>query len=75
MVFFLFLGVVVLALALWAIRSPLVKAHLRGHGSDPGKWGSQLDHLAERGFEPSWNDDGGGGHRESHVQSKHTRPT
>jgi len=75
MVFYAFLGVLVLALVLWAIRSPLVKAHLRGRGSDPGKYRSGWDDLADRGFEPSWNDDGNGGRRESNVQSKHPRPS
>jgi hypothetical protein len=75
MVFYSILGILAAGVLFGLFRSPLMRAHLRGRGSDPGKWGSGWDHLVERGSEPSWNDDGGGGHRDSHIQSKHTRPS
>jgi hypothetical protein len=73
MVFDVFVGVVLLAIVLWAVRSPLIRAHLRGRGGDPGQWGSRLDHLADQGYGQSWNDDGRGGRRPSRLDSKHQR--
>jgi hypothetical protein len=50
------------------------KQFVRGHGSDPAQWGNRLDHLSDSiGTGSSWNDDGGGGRRESSIRSKHTR--
>ena len=67
--------VVVAALALgwWLLRSPVVRALLRGRGTDPGQFGSWMDHLDDIGLGPSWRSDGSGGVRETRVQSRHTR--
>ena len=73
MVFYSIVGVLAAGVLFGLLRSPLMRAHLRGHGSDPAQWGSQMDHHAERGFGQSWNDDGVGGKRDSQIQSKHTR--
>ena len=73
MVFYSIVGILVAGLLFLLFRSPLMRAHLRGHGSDPGQWGSHWDHLAEGGTGQSWNDDGVGGKRDSQIQSKHTR--
>jgi hypothetical protein len=74
MVFYVFLGLVFLGIVFWATRSPVVRQLLRGRGTDPGQWGSRLDHLADQGTGGSGiNDDGSGGRRASRIQSKHTR--
>jgi hypothetical protein len=74
MVFYIFLGLLGLGVAWWAFHSPVIRALLRGRGSDPGQWGNRFDHLADQGFGNSWNDDGGGGStRSSRITSRHTR--
>jgi hypothetical protein len=73
MVFYAFLGLVGLFLAWWILRSPVMRAILRGHTTDPGQFGSWQDHLDDIGLGPSWRSDGSGGVRETRVQSKHTR--
>lgn len=71
-------GDVLLALAVapvawWIARSPVLRAFLRGHGTDPSRFGSWQDHLDDIGLGPSWRSDGSGGVRESRLQSRHTR--
>ena len=69
-------GVLVLGtleLAWWAHRSPILRSMLRGRGTDPGRWGSWVDHLYDDGLGPSWRDVGRGGERETRVRSAHTR--
>jgi len=44
MIFWVFLVVVALGLALWAIRSPLVRQLRRGHGSARAPFSSSNDH-------------------------------
>jgi hypothetical protein len=73
MFIYAFLGSVVVAVLVWAVRSPVVRALVRGHGTDPAQWGSWQDHLEDNGLGVSWRSDGSGGTRESKVQSKHTR--
>jgi hypothetical protein len=73
MLFYGFLGLVGLALAIWILRSPVLKAFLRGRATDPGQFGSWMDHLDDIGLGTSWRNDGRGGVRESRIQSKHTR--
>jgi hypothetical protein len=72
-VFWICLGLVSLAVAGWAARSSLLRAHLRGRGSDPGVWGNKWEHMADQGFGQSWNDDGSGGRRASRLESRFTR--
>jgi hypothetical protein len=62
-----------LALMVCLVRSPVVKAILRGHTTDPSQFGSWQDHLDDIGLGVSWRSDGTGGQRESRIQSKHTR--
>jgi hypothetical protein len=62
-----------LSVAGWIVRSPVLKAMLRGHGTDPSQWGSWQDHLENDGLGPSWRYDGHGGTRETKVNSRHTR--
>ena len=59
--------------AWWAHRSPILRAMLRGRSTDPGQWGSWVDHLYDDGLGPSWRDAGRGGDRETRVRSAHTR--
>jgi hypothetical protein len=66
-------AVVVLAVAVWILRSPVFKALVRGHGTDPSQWGSWQEHLEDDGLGPSWRSDGSGGRRETKLYSKHTR--
>jgi len=73
MFFYAFLGVLALAVATWAVRSPVVRAMRRGHSIDPAQWGSWQDHLEDNGLGASWRSDGSGGRRETKVYSKHTR--
>jgi len=73
MFFYAFLAVLALAVATWAVRSPVVRAMWRGHSTDPAQWGSWQDHLEDNGLGPSWRSDGSGGKRETKVYSKHTR--
>jgi hypothetical protein len=63
----------VVAVAWWVARSPVLRAMLRGHGTDPGQWGTWQDHLDDLGVGPSWRSDGSGGRRETRVYSEHTR--
>jgi hypothetical protein len=73
MIFYIFLGLVVLG-ALWLfLRSPTVKQLMRGRGSDPAQFGTYRDHLADLGSEPGWNDDGHGGFRGSRRDSPQSR--
>ena len=66
-------GALTLALGWWATRSPVLRAWVRGHGTDPGQFGSWMDHLDDIGLGVSWRSDGYGGDRESKIHSKHTR--
>jgi hypothetical protein len=68
-----FLGILGGAVLTWALRSPVVRALVRGRGTDPAQWGSWQDHLEDNGLGVSWRSDGTGGTRETKVQSKHTR--
>jgi hypothetical protein len=72
MILYILLGLVALGVVVAVVRSPTFRALMRGRGVDPGQWGSQLDHLYDRGFGASWNDDGRGT-RNSHINSPHTR--
>jgi hypothetical protein len=63
----------VVAVTWWVARSPVLRAMLRGRGTDPGQWGTWQDHLDDLGVGPSWRSDGSGGRRETRVYSKHTR--
>jgi hypothetical protein len=74
MLYYAILGVGLALLILgWAVRSPVVRAMVRGHTTDPAQWGSWQDHLDDQGLGVSWRSDGWGGTRETKVQSKHTR--
>ena len=73
LLFYVLLGLAALALAWWLVRSPVLRAMLRGRGTDPAQFGSWQDHLDDIGLGPSWRSDGSGGARESRVLSKHTR--
>ncbi len=70
MIFYGFVVMVVLAVGTWLFRSPVTKQFLRGRGTDPGQFGSRLDHLEDLGSGTGWNDDGAGGKRDSHRDSK-----
>jgi hypothetical protein len=65
MVFYSFLGLVLLGVGTLIVRSPTFKALMRGRGTDPGKFGNHLDHLFDQGSGTGWNDDGSGGRRQS----------
>jgi hypothetical protein len=71
--FYALMGLVALVLAWSLVRSPVVRAMLRGRSTDPGQWGSWQDHLEDIGLGPSWRSDGSGGRRESRIYSKYTR--
>jgi hypothetical protein len=43
MVFYALLALVVVGLAAWLWRSPLMRAHRRGHGRDPGEAGTRME--------------------------------
>ncbi len=73
MVFYAFLGLVALAIAWCFAQSPVTRALLRGHGTDPGQFGTAADHIDDLGLGVSWRSDGTGGMRESKILSKHTR--
>ncbi len=73
MVFYVFLGLVLLTVGFCVVRSNVFKQWMHGHGGDPGRWGSTWDHVAEQGMGTSWNDDGGNGQRDTHIEPKHTR--
>ena len=73
MLAYAFLASAVLAVAAWILRSPVLKALLRGRGTDPSQWGSWQEHLENDGLGSSWRSDGYGGVRETKVQSRHTR--
>jgi hypothetical protein len=75
MIFYAFVGIMILAVVTWFIRSAMFRQLRRGNGTDASQWGTPLDHLQERGSQPGWNDDGGGGaKRPSRRDSKHTKP-
>ena len=67
------LAVFALGLAWWIGRSPILRAMMRGRGTDPGQFGSWMDHLDDIGTGVSWRSDGYGGRRETQIYSKHTR--
>lgn len=74
MIFYSFLGIMLVVFGAWFMRSAMFKQLRRGHGSDPGQWGNRLDHLADQGTGgQAIGDDASGGTRESRIQSKHTR--
>ena len=73
MVFYAFVGLVALATVWWLAHSPVTRALLRGHGTDPGQFGTAADHIDDIGLGVSWRSDGTGGMRESKILSKHTR--
>lgn len=73
MIFYAFLGILVLVLVVCFLRSAVFTQLRRGNGADASQWGSSLDHLQEQGSQPGWNDDGGG-RRASRRVSKHMRP-
>jgi len=60
MIFYSFLGLVLLGVGSLIFRSPTFKALMRGRGADPGRYGRHLDHLYDQGGQAGWNDDGGG---------------
>jgi hypothetical protein len=71
--FYVIVGLAGLTLAWWLVRSPVLRAILRGRGTDPGQFGTWQDHLEDIGLGPSWRSDGSGGRRETQIFSKHTR--
>jgi hypothetical protein len=71
--FYAVVSLATLALAIWILRSPVLRQMLRGQGVDPGQWGTWQDHLEDIGVGPSWRSDGTGGQRETRVYSKYTR--
>jgi hypothetical protein len=71
--FYVLAGLLALAVGWWLGHSPVLRALLRGRGTDPGQFGTWQDHLDDIGLGPSWRSDGSGGVRESRVQSRHTR--
>ena len=73
MVFYIFLGLVLLGAVLLVVRSPTFKAMMRGRGADPGRFGNQFDHLMDRGSGTGWNDDGSGGRRDSQRDPPQSR--
>jgi hypothetical protein len=73
MIFYVVLGVAGMVVACWLLRSPVLRAFLRGRATDPSQWGSWQDHLDDIGLGVSWRSDGTGGKRESKVLSRHTR--
>jgi hypothetical protein len=72
-VFYSCVGLVALAAAWWLAHSLVLRALLRGQGTDPGQFGTPADHIDDLGLGVSWRSDGTGGMRESKVLSKHTR--
>jgi hypothetical protein len=74
MIFYSFLGLVLLGVVTLVVKSPTFKALVRGRGTDPGKFGRHLDHLYDRGSGTGWNDDGSGGRRGSKRDSPQSRP-
>ncbi len=68
MVFYIFVAVMVVLLGWALMRSRVMRSWLSGRSSDPFASGSSRDHLSNRGFEPSWNDDGGTGRRGSRLE-------
>ena len=75
MAFYVFLGLVALATSWSFSQSPVLRALLRGRGTDPGQFGTAADHIEDIGLGVSWRSDGRGGLRESQVIAKHTRRT
>ncbi len=75
MAFYAFLGLVALATSWLFAQSPVLRALLRGRGTDPGQFGTAADHIEDIGLGVSWRSDGRGGQRESKILSKHTRRT
>jgi hypothetical protein len=73
MVFYAGLALAGLVALVLFLRSPVLRAMLRGRGTDPGQFGTWQDHLEDMGLGPSWRSDGSGGRRETRVYSKHTR--
>ena len=73
MIVYAFLAVAALGLGLWIGRSPVLRAMIRGRGTDPGQFGSWQDHLDDIGTGVSWRSAGYGGRRETQIYSKHTR--
>jgi hypothetical protein len=73
MVVYVILAIGALAFLCWLGRSPILRAMLRGHSTDPGQFGSWQDHLDDIGLGASWRSDGSGGRRETQIMSKHTR--
>ena len=73
MIGYALLAIVAVPLTLWLVLSPVTRAMVRGHGTDPAQWGTWQDHLDDIGLGPSWRSDGYGGRRETHVLSRHTR--
>jgi hypothetical protein len=65
MIFYIFLGLVVLCAGWGFARSATFKQVMRGRGADAGRYGTGWDHLGDYGAQPGWNDDGDGGVRES----------
>ena len=51
-VFYVLLGLAAVALAWWLVRSPVLRALLRGHATDPAQFGSWQDHLDDIGLGP-----------------------
>jgi hypothetical protein len=72
-VFYVFLGLVLLGVVFLVVRSPTFKAIVRGRGADPGRFGNQFDHLMDRGSGTGWRDDGGGGKRDSQRDPPQSR--
>ena len=73
MIFYIFLGLVVLGAVWLIVRSPTFKQLMHGRGADPAQFGSRLDHLDDRGSDPGWNDDGHGGRWDSKRDSPQSR--
>jgi hypothetical protein len=54
--FYILVGLVVVLLGWILARSPVMKAWLRGRGSDPSSSG--IDRMNEAGRDATWRDDG-----------------
>ncbi len=73
MLFYVVVAIGALMVAVWVLRSPVLRAMVRGRGTDPSQWGSWQEHLEDDGLGPSWRSDGSGGRRETKLYSRHTR--
>jgi hypothetical protein len=71
MIFYTFVGLVVLSVGWLVARSPQLKQLIRGRGADAGRFGNRLDHFFDQqGTGQGWRDDGQGV-RGSHIDLPH----